>query len=226
MKKLSGHQIRLWNLISFLDSFLDDQKELSILDLGGTEKSAEVLKIKYPKAKLFTANLKKKKVQRNNIICDAHNIAFNSSVFDLILCIELIEHVYQPQLVMREIRRVGRKNSLLFLSTPNMNAWHNRFLVPLGSMPVNYTVVPFRQYGSLLPRSSNFVTNQDHCRIFNFDAMNQFVKDEGFSLIASFGINYNESGNRFNNLRRYISHVIPKTLMENILIIATNCKSV
>jgi SAM-dependent methyltransferase len=222
-KNFYSHQERLWHLLCFLDKYIDTQKSLKILDIGGTEVSEEVLNQKFPNSEIRILNWREKP-SKKIVVGDAQNIPFDQDFFNLVICIELIEHVYQPQLVMREIRRVGRKNSLILLTTPNMNAWYNRLLMPFGYMPANYTVVPFQQYGNLIPKNADYTTSQDHCRVFNLQSLRQLVENEGFNVLATFGVNYCQKGHRFFKIRKYATYLMFKTIRENIGIVACNKK--
>ena len=47
---------------------------------------------------------------------------FQDEMFDVIVLIETIEHVIQPEKLIKEIHRVLRPGGLVYLSTPNFNA--------------------------------------------------------------------------------------------------------
>lgn len=50
---------------------------------------------------------------------DAQELALPSSAFDVVVCLETIEHVTDPDRVLDEVRRVLRPNGLLVISSPN-----------------------------------------------------------------------------------------------------------
>ena len=56
--------------------------------------------------------------------------------FDVVVAGEIIEHVPNPDLLLREIRRALRPGGTLIVSTPNLVSWANRLLVPLGVQPL------------------------------------------------------------------------------------------
>lgn len=56
------------------------------------------------------------------VVADATNLPFTDGYFDFVLCIDLIEHVKEDSLLLREIRRVLRDNGLMLLATQNSNS--------------------------------------------------------------------------------------------------------
>jgi len=52
-----------------------------------------------------------------DIIATAENLPFGNSYFDVVLCMQVLEHVEEPKKVLEEIKRVLRKEGVLILST-------------------------------------------------------------------------------------------------------------
>ena len=69
---------------------------------------------------------------RRGIVCrsDAESLPFRGNAFDLVLCLQLLEHVTAPENVLWEITRVLKPGGSLFLSAPNM----------LGRSPLSRTI--------------------------------------------------------------------------------------
>lgn len=63
-------------------------------------------------------------------IYDGRNIPFNDEDFDIVLSTEVMEHVMDPDLFLREINRVLKKNGVLILTVP--------FFVSLHEEPHDY----------------------------------------------------------------------------------------
>lgn len=66
---------------------------------------------------------KKKKQQNptlniNFVSCSAENTPYKNETFDIVVCLELLEHVLNPNLLMKEISRVLKPEGMLFLGTP------------------------------------------------------------------------------------------------------------
>lgn len=51
---------------------------------------------------------------------DRMKFPFETNFFDTVTCLDVIEHVLDPQMLLKEIHRVLRKDGTLILSTPNI----------------------------------------------------------------------------------------------------------
>ncbi len=69
----------------------------------------------------FRLKIPFKKANFNN------NIPFNNSFFDKIISIEVIEHLENPAIFIKELSRVIRKNGQLIITTPNIQNVKSRF---------------------------------------------------------------------------------------------------
>ena len=57
---------------------------------------------------------------------------FEDSAFDMITCLELIEHIKSPKNMMTEVGRVMKPDGTLLVSTPNICYWWNRMKTLIG----------------------------------------------------------------------------------------------
>lgn len=55
-------------------------------------------------------------------VVDAHNLPFKAQEFDAVFSLEMLEHVYDPQKVLREARRVLKKGGYGVFLVPTDNA--------------------------------------------------------------------------------------------------------
>jgi SAM-dependent methyltransferase len=100
-----------------------------VLDLGG---------IKIQKRGSFDINRLNHRVVYVNlsnenmpdIQADAASLPFGKNIFDVVVCAELLEHVYLPELVLREMMRVLKPNGILLITVP--------FLVPYHADPCDF----------------------------------------------------------------------------------------
>ena len=65
-----------------------------------------------------------------SLVESASHLAFRDRSVDLVICENVIEHVYDPQGLLKETRRVLRRGGCLFLVTP--------FLFPLHDVPYDF----------------------------------------------------------------------------------------
>jgi SAM-dependent methyltransferase len=69
---------------------------------------------------------------------DGQKLSFADASFDLVSCNHVLEHVFETEKFLREIRRVTQPGGLAVVSVPNCAAWMNRIAfffagTPLGS---------------------------------------------------------------------------------------------
>jgi 2-polyprenyl-3-methyl-5-hydroxy-6-metoxy-1,4-benzoquinol methylase len=62
-----------------------------------------------------------------DVVADAHHLPFPDASFEVVICREVLEHVLEPQVVMKELYRVLVPGGTLLLST--------RFLFPIHEAP-------------------------------------------------------------------------------------------
>jgi len=55
-----------------------------------------------------------------NLIADAHSLPFKEESFSQIICTEVLEHVESPIKVLKEIKRVMRKDGIALVTVPNL----------------------------------------------------------------------------------------------------------
>ncbi len=66
------------------------------------------------------------------VITDAAALPFDDESFDVVLCIEVFEHLFAPHRAAREIYRVLKPGGRLIASTPNVAYWRLRANLLLG----------------------------------------------------------------------------------------------
>jgi SAM-dependent methyltransferase len=109
---------------------------------------------------------------------------FPQNTFSLALCIEVIEHLLQPDLMLAEIYRVLRPGGVLILTTPNYAYWVLRLLYLFGRPPVG---LPVRHFNGWIRRASarSFPPWQDpHIRFFTPSIARQLLAEYGFEIAA------------------------------------------
>lgn len=67
-------------------------------------------------------------------------LPFADATFDLIACNHVLEHVFETEALIREIRRVMSPSGLAVISVPNVAAWINRVLFLFAGQPLGTEV--------------------------------------------------------------------------------------
>jgi len=88
-------------------------------------------------------------------------LPFRNNYFDVVACLEVIEHVPNAELLLKEAYRILKPNGLLVISTPNI-AWGPYRLLTLLGYP---------------PNNEGF-----HFRFFTHKTLKEKVTSQGFSI--------------------------------------------
>jgi len=101
--------------------------------------------------------------------------------FDAAICLEVFQHLLDPEYSIREIFRVLRPGGLLLTSVPNVANWRSRFdMLFFGRV---------RTGGS--PRNRRYPWGDPHLRMFNLKALGDLAGDVGFQVERKGGLHTN-----------------------------------
>ena len=90
--------------------------------------------------------------------------------------IDVIEHLFDTDKAIAEIRKVLRKDGFLVISTPNLSSFANRLLLLFGYQPLGTEVSTHKHYGR--PKKYNLREGvAGHIRVFTYKALIEFLKD-------------------------------------------------
>jgi len=109
-------------LINLFKKYFSSKKKYRILDLGcgaGStmellRKYGEVIGIDNNRRMVQYCRRKNKKV----FLADAINLPFENNYFDIVIALEILEHIKNDNLAIKEIKRVLKKGGVLILSVP------------------------------------------------------------------------------------------------------------
>lgn len=110
-------------------------------------------------------------------------IPFKDNFFDLVISTEVLEHVNDPDIFLREIYRVLKPNGKLLLTTPNLSSWLNRVLFVLGIYPIFLEASTEAKVGYGI--FSKFFNSKDlvgHIHVFNYGALIDTLKFHKYSI--------------------------------------------
>ena len=144
-----------------------------VLDIGCGD--AEFMTLLSPKHK-YGVDINRRAVKRarkrgvNAQVMDVETekLPYPNNYFDLVLCMEVFEHLFDPTLLVSEIGRVLKKGGHVYATVPNDLYWLGaRLNVLFGK--------PFLQSSMLIPHH--------HVRFFNKKLLSGLFKEESFEII-------------------------------------------
>ena len=128
---------------------------------------------------LKAASLKGCKIY--NIDLDIEKLPFSDGFFDLVTAFNVIEHLRNPDNMLREVRRVLKKRGFFMLSTPNIASWYNRLLLLFGEPPLGIDLSTEWRYCYPFGVKS---TISGHVRMYTLKALTRLLEHHGFKAIA------------------------------------------
>lgn len=178
--RFNSWSLKLLNLISSKD--LGNKK---ILDLGCGE--AKILASLHKNKKINASNLygidqsnkaieiAPSSIPNGNLVAgDIYHLKYKNEFFDYIFLLETIEHLENPEQVLKEINKVIKKTGKLYISFPNY---------------FNFSWLLVRIFAQLFNKP-NWIVLQPIDKIYNFYQIIKMVEKIGFRKIASFGTCY------------------------------------
>lgn len=115
-------------------------------------------------------------------------LPFADAAFECVIAGEIIEHVPDPDHLLREIRRVLVPGGTLIISTPNMVSWANRVLVPLGVQPLGTETSSEIALGRRLRILGQGNQVQGHLKLFTSRALTEILERYGYSVLRREGV--------------------------------------
>lgn len=101
---------------------------------------------------------------------DVTKIPFQDNFFDLIIAGEIIEHIYDTDFFLEEIRRLLKRNGFFLISTPNLASLGRRLLLFFGMSPI-------------IEVSPNEIDSPGHIRYFTFKTQRKLLEKHGFKIL-------------------------------------------
>ena len=81
----------------------------------------------FPYADVVCDLRRSEKYEKTFVISDAHFLPFRSKIFDFVVCHHVLEHVKNPQLAFRELKRVAKHG---YIQTPSSFAENVLYAAP------------------------------------------------------------------------------------------------
>ena len=123
------------------------------------------------------------------IQCDFEKtgLPFSDNSFSTIYVGEVVEHLFNPSYLLKEIYRVLKFNGRCVLDTPNLASWSNRLLLLAGYQPF-YTHADFEN-GNVGKVKKLRQPNEpgEHIRSFTNRSLKELINIHGFKIEAEAG---------------------------------------
>jgi 2-polyprenyl-6-hydroxyphenyl methylase/3-demethylubiquinone-9 3-methyltransferase len=112
-------------------------------------------------------------------------------IYDFIICFEMIEHINEPNDLIKKIKGLSSKKSGLFLSTINRNLKSFMLAKIMAEYVLNYVPKGTHQYAKFIPpyELAKMLENNNY-KLNDISGLNFNPLDESFHLSSNTDINY------------------------------------
>lgn len=161
---------------------------LKILDIGcgkNTELSNYIIKDDYYFACDFYDKIEAKIGNYTKVDLNKDNLSeiYDNQKFDVIFCGEVIEHLFSPDNLIDEIKKIMHPESILVLSTPNLACYLNRILLFIGISPLYLENSSEVKLGRKFKFLGQHNKTEGHIRLFTYGALIDFFKLKELKII-------------------------------------------
>ncbi|MFH0924772.1 MAG: class I SAM-dependent methyltransferase [bacterium] len=101
-------------------------------------------------------------------------LPFHSNFFDCVIAAEIIEHLYDTDFFLQEIKRVLKNKGILVMSLPNIACLSNRIKMLFGGYP---RYAEYKAGGA------------GHIRVYTAKAIKDQLNENGFNILSYHGCN-------------------------------------
>jgi ubiquinone/menaquinone biosynthesis C-methylase UbiE len=106
-------------------------------------------------------------------------LPYGDAEFDVVVCIESLEHIYPTDFMLREIRRVLKPGGAAIVDVPRLDSFLNIALLALGFQPPGIECSRERRYGAL--NDDSVLTG--HVAYFTRRALLEMLGSSGFEIL-------------------------------------------
>jgi ubiquinone/menaquinone biosynthesis C-methylase UbiE len=126
--------------------------------------------------------LAKQKFPSNNdlhfSVCDIDKgISFPDATFNTVICLAVLEHIFDPFSVVREIHRILKNDGILILEVPNIAYLKYRIQLLFGKLPVTSSPLNWREIG----------WDGGHLHYFTKKSLSKLLEESGFKILKVSG---------------------------------------
>ncbi len=118
---------------------------------------------------------------------------------DVITALEVIEHLHQPDIFLKEIRRYLRPGGYAVIATENLASWHNIFALLFGWQP--FSLAQFSEVRAAIGNPWGLDRGEDwnpaltrpsfrHCLVLSYRGLRELFSGHGFRVEETGGAGY------------------------------------
>jgi len=116
-------------------------------------------------------------------------LPYKSDFFDIVVANQIIEHLIDIDLFVKEIFRVIKPKGYVVVSTENLSSWHNIFALVLGWQAFSQHISTKINIGNPL-RLAHGEVSDIHNKIFTLRGLKDLFGAYGFKIESTFGAGY------------------------------------
>lgn len=139
---------------------------------------------------------------------DGQKLPFADASFDLVTCNHVLEHLFETEFLVREIRRICRPNGVAVISVPNCAAWMNRIAFLFGGQPLGSEVgteaVHYGFWPGFMKDRLKQFNPSGHIRDFTPGSLRDLTAACGFQRVGWWA----QDGGMFPTLKRNLGIVL------------------
>jgi SAM-dependent methyltransferase len=139
---------------------------------------------------------------------DGQKLPFADATFDLVTCNHVLEHLFETEFLVREIRRICRPNGVAVISVPNCAAWMNRIAFLFGGQPLGSEVgteaVDYGFWPGFMKDRLKKFNPSGHIRDFTPGSLRDLTSACGFQPVGWWA----QDGGMFPTLKRNLGIVL------------------
>lgn len=175
----SNHYLRYEKISYYVKHYVEKntmQSEIKLLDVGCGPGHLMYFLPKANNLSVFGCDISENSLQRarekgmKTVKCNLwEKFPFPDESFDVIVASEVIEHIYDTETFIRELKRIMKKDGILIITTPNVASLGRRVMLLFGMNPI----LEYKLSGGA-----------GHIRYFTFKDMKHFLRENGFDILV------------------------------------------
>lgn len=130
----------------------------------------------------------------------SNKLPFPDNTFDTVIMLDLLEHLYDPESLLKEARRVSRDR--VVVGVPNFSSFPARIQMLLGKIPENNQ------------------PKKGHIFWFNYKILRRMFNNTGLKIIKIKSNTFFESIPFFSMITRYLTKIFPNVFCLSFVVLA------